>query len=86
MLTQVQVALKKVIDDVSVLAVEGSLVQKLPTLFPPEDIHDLSASLVNRVAGEKEATTAERKRLEEKLKVLEKGMAKLRPYVRSKIV
>ena len=75
--------MKKVIDDVSVLVVEGCLVQKLSTLLPPEDVYDFPEDLVKRVAGEKETVIAERKRLEEKLKVLEKGMAKLRPYSRS---
>jgi GTP-binding protein EngB required for normal cell division len=69
-----QVALKKVIDDFSVLAVEACLIQKLPTLFCPEDVLDIDDATVTALATEDEEAAAERAQCNEKLKVLEQGL------------
>ncbi|KAF2676183.1 interferon-induced GTP-binding protein Mx [Lentithecium fluviatile CBS 122367] len=69
-----KVALKKVIDDFSVLAVEACLIQKLPTLFCPEDVLDINDATVAALASEDEEASAERAQCNEKLKVLEDGL------------
>ena len=70
--------MKKLVDDVSVLAVEGCLIQKLSGLLSPETIFDLADADLQRIAGESDESTAERVRATEKLEVLESGMAELK--------
>jgi hypothetical protein len=69
--------LKKFVDDFSVLAVESCLVQKLPTLFCPEDVLDIDDTTVATLASEDEESTTERARCNEKLKILEEGLKAL---------
>lgn len=68
-----QVAMKKFIDDISVLAVERCLINKLPHLFQAESVLDLKDEEVARVAGETAEAAAERDRCSEKLAILEDG-------------
>lgn len=63
----------RIIDDVSVLAIEDCLVSKLPLLFTPSMILDLDEGEVTSLAGESENTAAERTKIAEKLKILEFG-------------
>ncbi|KAI2622504.1 P-loop containing nucleoside triphosphate hydrolase protein [Hypoxylon sp. NC1633] len=73
-----KVAMKKVIDDVGVLAIERCLIQRLPGLLAPEVIYDLTDIEVQRIAGESQESVAERERATKKLRVLENGMAELK--------
>ncbi|KAG5993869.1 hypothetical protein E4U43_003379 [Claviceps pusilla] len=68
-----KVAMKKFIDDISVLAVERCLINKLPHLFRAESVLDLKDEEVARVAGETAEAAAERDRCSEKLAILEDG-------------
>jgi hypothetical protein len=72
------VALKKFVDDLSVLAVEACIVESLPALFCPENVLDIKDEMVATLAAEDEDLTAERERCCEKLKVLENGLRELK--------
>ncbi|KJZ70525.1 hypothetical protein HIM_10069 [Hirsutella minnesotensis 3608] len=73
-----KVALKNYVDDVSVLAVENCLVQRLPEIISTNAICDLDDEDVCRLAGESPETSAERVRLAEKIRVLEEGLERLK--------
>ncbi|KAJ9257405.1 hypothetical protein DTO207G8_2159 [Paecilomyces variotii] len=73
-----KVALEKFIDDISVLAVERCLIQKLPFLFSPETVSRLQNPNVGKLAGESDESSAERSRLSEKLNALEQGLRSLK--------
>ncbi|KAF2194529.1 hypothetical protein K469DRAFT_725843 [Zopfia rhizophila CBS 207.26] len=66
-----KVAMKKIIDDFSVLAVEARLVQELPSLFCPADVIDIDDTTVAALASESEESLTERTLYREKLKILE---------------
>ncbi|KAI0405870.1 P-loop containing nucleoside triphosphate hydrolase protein [Xylaria palmicola] len=72
-----KVALKTVVDEVSVLAIEKCLIQQPPQLLSPEMICDLTDEEVRLIAAESEMSVAERKRLSEKLVVLQRGFTQL---------
>ncbi|KAI1559769.1 CDC6 Cdc6-related protein AAA superfamily ATPase [Pyrenophora tritici-repentis] len=71
------VAMKKIIDDFSVLAVEARLIQELPSLFCPADVIDIDDTAVAVLASESEETSTERTLCNEKLKILEDGLRAL---------
>jgi hypothetical protein len=66
------------IDDVSVLAIEDCLISKLPTLFRSSNVLDMSDEDIARLAGETRESSLERKRLEAKRGILEKGLQSLK--------
>jgi hypothetical protein len=68
------VALNKIVDDFSVLAVEACLIQELPTLFSPADVIEIDDATVAFLASEDEESSAERVRCNEKLKILRDGL------------
>ncbi|KAF2753117.1 hypothetical protein EJ05DRAFT_445395 [Pseudovirgaria hyperparasitica] len=73
-----KVALKKVVDDISVLAIEACLVQRLPELFAPATVFDIDDTTVRTIASENEESVTERVRCSEKLNILEEGMVELK--------
>nr|EAQ70968.1 hypothetical protein MGCH7_ch7g375 [Pyricularia oryzae 70-15] len=73
-----QVALKRIIDEVSDLAVERQLIHFLPSLFTPEMVYDLSDEDVTALASEDEQAAAERVRCSELLSALHASMVELK--------
>ncbi|KAH8906407.1 hypothetical protein BR93DRAFT_750456 [Coniochaeta sp. PMI_546] len=73
-----KVALKKFIDDVSILAVESCLVKKLPLLFNPEKVFDMSDEEISGLVSESNSTGTERLRCTEKRDILLAGLQELR--------
>jgi hypothetical protein len=73
-----QVAVSRFIDDVSILAIEDCLISKLSTLFRSKNVLDMSAQDISRLAGETPESSLERKRLEEKRRILETGLQGLK--------
>ncbi|KAI2602625.1 hypothetical protein GGR54DRAFT_644813 [Hypoxylon sp. NC1633] len=71
------VALKQIVDNFSNLAVESSLISKLPKLFTPEIVFDLKDDVVSRIAAESWQVADERKFLTDKIEVLGSGMTDL---------
>lgn len=69
--------MKQFIDDVSVLAVEHCIIQKLTSLLSSEAICDLTDEDINRMAGESQEVASERIRVAEKLSLLEEGRIRL---------
>jgi len=70
--------LKRVVDDFSTLAVEQCLVGRLPFLFRPEVIHEMSEEEISQLASETEDTTNQRDKCMERLTVLQAGLHELR--------
>lgn len=65
-----QVARGRFIDNMSVLAVECCLIQKLRSIFTPGYVYGLEDEKVIRLAEERKGTSAERARVTEKLEIL----------------
>ena len=66
------------IDDVSVLAIEDCLIGKLSTLFRSGNVLQMTEPDLSRLAGETPESSLERKRLKEKLRILETGLQGLK--------
>ncbi|KND92419.1 Interferon-induced GTP-binding protein Mx [Tolypocladium ophioglossoides CBS 100239] len=73
-----KLALKTFVDDISTLAIECCLIQKLPSVFGPVKVYDLSDDEVARLASEDDASVHERTRNAEKLAVLETALHELK--------
>lgn len=71
-------ALKKFVDDLSMLAIEYHLLRKLPTVLDPEIVHNLTDAQIADLAAESEEVSTERLRCSEKLAVLRSGLEDLR--------
>ena len=76
--------MKVVVDNFSVLAVEGCIISKLTDILSPEIIVGLDDALINAIAAETEDSRAERQRTTEKLQTLEEGRLILDRYNRYK--
>lgn len=73
-----KVALKKFVDNVSVLAVEQCLVQQLPLLFTPSTVGGLTDDEIRHLAAERPETVSARAAEEDKLRVLGQGLQELK--------
>lgn len=70
--------MKNLVDDVSTLAVEECLIQRLPSLLSTEAICDLTDAELQRIAGENDRAAAERAQTTEKLEILRSGLTELK--------
>ncbi|KAH8742896.1 dynamin family protein [Diaporthe sp. PMI_573] len=75
-----KVALKSLVDNVAIYAVELLLVQKLQELLSPSMIMEMDAELLQRIAAESPSAAAQREQLSRKLEVLMTGMETCRRY------
>ncbi|KAI5464414.1 P-loop containing nucleoside triphosphate hydrolase protein [Mariannaea sp. PMI_226] len=73
-----KVAMNRFIDDISVLAIENCLIGKVSELFRPSKILEMATEDISRLAGETEESSVERKRLEDKRKILDTGLRGLK--------
>ncbi|KAM3538312.1 hypothetical protein ARSEF1564_008774 [Beauveria bassiana] len=73
-----KLASKKFVHDISVLAVERCLINKLPSLFPSETILDLRDDEVAYIATESDTLALERSRYGHKLATLENAKTELK--------
>lgn len=80
-----KVAIKKFVDDFSVLAVEKCLLEPLLDIFSPKLVEALDEQLVQSIAEETEELQLERTRLNEKLRTLQKALSDLRRLDRHKL-
>ncbi|KAI8948961.1 dynamin family protein [Xylaria longipes] len=67
------VALKRIIDDVSIEVIERKLMASLPSILSPTVVFDMSDDLVSAIAGESHKSRAKRTELAEKIEKLNKG-------------
>lgn len=72
-----QVAIKKFVDDFSVLAVEKCLLKRLAEIFSPHVVYKLADSTVGLIASEDTRTTDERHRLQVKMARMQRCVSKL---------
>ncbi|RMZ75103.1 hypothetical protein DV738_g5645, partial [Chaetothyriales sp. CBS 135597] len=69
-----EIAQKKFVDDFSNLAVEKCLLEPVLTIFSSEVVNSLQDSIVEEIAAEDESSRVERRRLEEKITVLQSSL------------
>lgn len=69
-----KVALKNVVDDFAIYAVEQGLLTKVQTIFAPASIFSLSEDIIQDIAGETEDSVAERDVSTTKLAILKKAL------------
>ena len=78
----VQVAMKVLVDNFSVLAVEKCMLSNLGHILSPDIVMRLSDDLVSAIAAESESSMLERQRTTEKLKTLQEGLLTLNRFNR----
>ncbi|KAF4503070.1 Mx2 (GTPase) [Fusarium agapanthi] len=81
-----KVAVNRFIDDVSILAIENCLISKLPSLFTSSSVAEMSDENLYSLAAENEASSVERKYLELKQGILEKGLQDLKSLYKHRTV
>ncbi|KAI0454163.1 dynamin family protein [Xylaria acuta] len=69
------VALKRIIDDISIEVIERKLMASLPAILSPTAVFDMSDDLVSAIAGESHESQAKRTRLANQVEMLNKGSA-----------
>jgi len=69
-----------VIDDVSALGSEICLIQELLRLLTPDGICNILDEEVHSIAGESLTSDSERKRLNQKLSILQRGLTQLERF------
>ncbi|KAH8655656.1 dynamin family protein [Xylariales sp. PMI_506] len=83
MLAFYQVALKSVVDNIAIYAVEYGLIQKLEGFFSTSRVMKMSPELIQTIAAEPPGAVAQREQLSRKLEVLNGGIETCRRYLSS---
>jgi hypothetical protein len=78
-----QVALKTLVDNIAVLSIESCLLGALKEAFTARMVMNLDDDTVQKIAAENQESVTERKRTQEKLRILETGLRTLKRYRRS---
>ncbi|KAF6824973.1 dynamin family protein [Colletotrichum musicola] len=76
-----EAGLRQTIDNFQMLVVEACLLQKLPGLFTPQSIIDLSDEQIRSLVQDPDATLAKRRSLEEQCGFLQRCLEELRIYL-----
>ncbi|KAL8635246.1 MAG: hypothetical protein Q9226_009373 [Calogaya cf. arnoldii] len=77
-----KVAMKVLVDNFSVLAVEKCILSDLAAILSPDIIINISDDEVNALAAESETSGLERRRATEELKTLQEGLKELNRFSR----
>ena len=77
-----KVAMKKFVDDFSVLAIEQCVMRKLSSVFPPDIVGGMTDEQIAALASESPDVSSKRIKLAEKLKTLEAGRDELESLVK----
>ncbi len=81
---RLQVAMKVIVDNFSVLGIEHCLLDGLPDTLSPDTVMKLDDTSTRNIAAETEDSQNERVRATKKLKSLEAGLKTLNRFSRSK--
>ncbi len=81
---RLQVAMKVIVDNFSVLGIENCLLDGLPDTLSPDTVMKLDDTSTRNIATETEDSQNERVRAIKKLKSLEAGLQTLNRFSRSK--
>ena len=73
--------MKTMVDNVTVYAIEETLLTGISELFPPSFVLQMEEALVKTIAAESEHSQALREQTRKKLEVLEKGLGICRVHV-----
>lgn len=73
-------AFDRFIDDISVNAIEGCLISKLPLLITSNWVLELNEADTKALVGESEETALTRTKLDEKLGLLQKGLQDIKRF------
>ncbi|KAI9731215.1 MAG: hypothetical protein M1834_005408 [Cirrosporium novae-zelandiae] len=80
-----KVALKVLVDDIAILAIENCLVQELENVLSPAAITEMDDDLITLIAAESEESQNERELTTQKLKVLESALQACYKHVSRRI-
>lgn len=72
--------MKIFMDNVPTLVIQASIVRKIPELFSPKTVSDMSDDVVKKIAEEPEDKVSQREELLSRLEILEKGARICREY------
>ena len=80
-----KVALKALVDNFAVLAIEHCVIENIPTIFTPDVAMNLDEKVLRNIAAQSTGSKAERDRTSAKLKSLELGLQTLNRLAHHKI-
>jgi ribosomal protein L5 len=82
LLTDIQVASERFIDEVPMLVIDSIIVKKIMDLFQPIQILKMQKDVVNQIAGESTSKQQNRQDLSEELSILTSAEAACKRYAK----